>query len=266
MSFLGGKVVLITGGSSGIGKAAALRVAKLGARVALAARTLDPLEEVATEVRALGGEVLTIPTDIGDAAQCHDMVTATVERFGQLDALINSAGVSLRGPFELTTPETAERVLRVNVLGTIYATQAAIPHVRKTRGSLIALSSLAGRRGAPSYAIYGASKVAVCGLYEALRVELADDRIHVGIVCPGFVDTPLRQNQLAPDGVPHSEPVKVPFELWSADKVADCILYLMRTRKSEIYLPWFVRYYIALDNLTHQSFSDRILRHRFKGP
>lgn len=265
MSFLGGKVVLITGGSSGIGRATALRVAKLGARVALAARTPEPLEAVAGEVQALGAEVLTIPTDIGDAAQCQRMVTTTVERFGQLDALINSAGISLRGPFEPTTPATTERVFRVNVLGTIFATQAAIPHLRKTHGSLIALSSLAGRRGAPSYAIYGASKFAVCGLYEAIRVELADDRIHVGIVCPGFVDTPLRQNQLAPDGQPHQEPVKVPFEVWSADKVAECILYLIRTRKSEIYLPWFVRYYIALDNLTHQSFSDRILRQRFKG-
>jgi NAD(P)-dependent dehydrogenase (short-subunit alcohol dehydrogenase family) len=263
MSFLGGKVVLITGGSSGIGKAIALRVAKLGARVALASRTAGPLETAAEEVRALGAEVLTLPTDVGDAAQCHLMVTQTVARFGQLDALINSAGISLRGPFEPTTPETTERVFRVNVLGTIFATQAAIPHVRQTCGSLVALSSLAGRRGAPSYAIYGATKFAVSGLYEAIRIELADDRIHVGVVLPGFVDTPLRQNQLGPDGQPHTDPIKIPFALWSPDRVADCILYLMRHRKAEVYLPWFVRYYVALDALTNQMFSDPILRHRF---
>jgi NAD(P)-dependent dehydrogenase (short-subunit alcohol dehydrogenase family) len=264
MSFLGGKVVLITGGSSGIGRAAALRFAKLGARVAIAARTAGALEAVAEEVRALGAEVLTLPVDVGDASQCHGMVTATVRRFGQLDVLINSAGISLRGPFEPTTPETTERVFRVNVLGTIYATQAAIPEVRKTCGSLIALSSLAGKRGAPSYAIYGASKFAICGLYEAIRIELADDRIHVGVVSPGFVDTPLRQNQLGPDGQPYAEPQKVPFEVWPPDRVVECILYLLRTRKAEVYLPWFVRYYIALDTFTHQVFSDRILRQRFR--
>jgi len=264
MSFLSGKVVLITGGSSGIGKATALRAARLGARVALAARSLEPLEAAASEVRTLGAEVLTVPTDVGDPAACRAMVAATVARFGQLDVLINSAGISLRGDFEPTTPETTERIFRVNVLGTIYATQAAIPEVRKTRGSLIALASLAGKRGCPSYAIYGASKFAVCGLYEAIRIELSDDHIHVGVVSPGFVATPLREKQLGPDGLPHPEPQKVPFEIWPVERVVECVLYLVRTRKSEAYLPWFVRYYVALDALTHQIFSDRIIKSRFR--
>lgn len=264
MSGLAGKVILITGGSSGIGRATAERVAQLGARVALAARTPAPLEEAAQAVAATGAEVLALPTDVGDAAQCQAMVTRTVERFGRLDALINSAGISLRGSFEATTPETTERIFRVNVLGTIFATQAAVPHVRAARGSLIALSSLAGRRGAPSYAIYGASKFAVCGLYEALRVELSDAGVHVGLVCPGFVGTPLREKQLGPDGEPHPEPQPVPFKIWPVEKVADCILSLLQTRKGEIYLPWFVRYYVGLDALMHQFWSDRILRDRFR--
>lgn len=264
MSGLAGKVVLITGGSSGIGQATALRLASTRARIALAARQAGPLEETAQQLAALGAEVITLPTDVGDAAQCQAMVERTVQHFGQLDVLINSAGISLRGPFEATLPETTERVFRVNVLGTIFATQAAIPHVRRTRGSLIALSSLAGKRGAPSYAIYGASKFAVCGLYEALRIELSDDRIHVGVVSPGFVNTPLRQHQLGPDGRPHPEAQRVPFKVWPVERVVDCILHLVQTRKAEVYLPWFVRYYVALDALTHQTFSDRIIKERFR--
>jgi len=259
MSGLAGKVVLITGGSSGIGKGLAVAMAGLGARVALAARDPDRLEAAAREIGALA-----VPTDVGDAAQCRAMVERTVGHFGQLDVLVNSAGLSLRGPFEDTTPETVERVFRVNVLGTIFATQAAIPHVRQTRGSLIALSSLAGKRGAPSYAIYGATKFAVGGLYEALRIELSDDRVHVGVVSPGFVDTPLRDNQLGPDGQPHPERQAVPFKVWPVERVVECVLYLLRTRKAEVYLPWFVRYYVALDALTNQVFSDRIIKDRFR--
>ncbi len=264
MSELAGKVVLITGGSSGIGKGLALHLAGCGVRLALAARTPGPLEAVAAEVASRGAEVLAVPTDVGDAAQCQALVRQTVDRFGPIDVLVNSAGISLRGPFEKTTPETVERVFRVNVLGTIFTSQAAVPYLRQTKGSLIALSSLAGKRGTPSYSIYGASKFAVCGLFEALRIELSDDGVHVGVVSPGFVDTPLREHQLGPDGQPWPEPQKVPFKIWPVERVVECILYLLRTRRPEVYLPWFVRYYLAIDAMTHQMIGDRTLKDRFR--
>src|SRR5579884_315512 len=190
------KVALITGGSSGIGRATALRLASFGARVAVAARTVAALEETVRQAEALGVEALAVPTDVTDIEQCRRAVETTVAHFGRLDVLVCSAGVSMRGLFAEAEPTVLEQVMRINFFGTLYPTYFAIPHVKRSRGSLVAISSLTGKRGTPSYAIYSASKFAVRGLYESLRLELARDGVHVGVVSPGFVATPLRQRVL----------------------------------------------------------------------
>src|SRR5438105_2654635 len=194
------KVVLITGGSSGIGRATALRLAGWGNRVAVAARQPDRLDEVAAAAREVGADLLTLPTDVTDSDQCRQAVEATVDHFGRLDVLICSAGISMRCHFDGARLDAMERVMRVNFMGTLYATHAALPHVKKTRGSLVAISSLTGKYGIPSYSIYGASKFAVQGLYEALQLELRREGVLVGIVSPDFVDTPLQVNVLGPEG------------------------------------------------------------------
>src|SRR5262249_41147027 len=148
------KVVLVTGGSSGIGRATALRLAGLGARVAVAARNETALKEVEQEAGRLGAEALAVPADVSDAEQCRRAVEATVERFGQLDILICSAGVSMRAYFAHSDLAAMERVMCVNFFGTLYTTHHALPHVRRARGSLVAISSLTGKRGIPSYSIY----------------------------------------------------------------------------------------------------------------
>jgi NAD(P)-dependent dehydrogenase (short-subunit alcohol dehydrogenase family) len=263
MHSLAGKVVLITGGSSGIGRATALRLARLGARIAVAARTVSVLEEVVQEIAAGGGEGYAVATDVQEAEQCRRAVEATVDRFGGLDVLLCSAGVSMRALFADSAPEALERVMRVNFFGTMYATYFAVPHVKRARGSLVAVSSLTGKRGTPSYAIYGASKFAVQGLYESLRLELAPDGVHVGIVSPGFVDTPLREHVLGPDGQPWPSPPPPPFRVWPVKKCVDRILRLLVKRKAEALLPGFVGPLLALDQVCSGRLGDWYLGGKF---
>jgi dehydrogenase/reductase SDR family member 7B len=263
MTSLKGKVALITGASSGIGRATALRLAGLGVRVALAARTRATLDEAAREIRNLSASALVLTTDVTDAGHCRHAVEETVSQFGQLDILLCSAGLSMRCPFEGSALEAMERVMRVNFFGTLYATHFALPHVKKTRGSLVAISSLTGKRGIPSYALYGASKFAIQGLYEALQVELRRDGVHVGIVSPAFVDTPLRSNVLGPDGKPWPLAPPPPFRIWPLAKCVDRIVRLIVKRKREVLLPWFAGPLIGLDRLCGRRIGDRLLARKF---
>jgi len=257
------KVVLITGASSGIGRATALRLAGLGARVALAARTVSALREVAREVAGLGSQAVVVPTDVGDPEQCRRAVGTTVERLGQLDVLVCSAGVSMRAAFAESSPAVMEQVLRVNFLGTMHTTYHAIPHVKRTQGSLVALSSLTGKRGTPYYAVYGASKFAIQGLYQSLRQELAADGVHVGILAPSFVATPLRDKVLGPDGRIWDRPPPLPFRLWPLDLCVDRLVRLIARRQKEVLLPAFVGSLLVLDQLLGGRPGDRFLTRRF---
>jgi short-subunit dehydrogenase len=153
--------------------------------------------------------------------------------------------------------------MRVNFFGTLYATHFALPHIKRTRGSLVAISSLTGKRGIPSYAVYGASKFAVQGLYEALRVEVARDGVHVGIVSPAFVDTPLRSNVLGPDGVPWPVPPPPPFRIWPVEKCVDRLIRLIERRQRQTLLPWFTGPLLIADQLLGQGPGDRLLARRF---
>jgi NAD(P)-dependent dehydrogenase (short-subunit alcohol dehydrogenase family) len=256
------KVVLLTGASSGIGRAAALRLADLGARLALAARTASALEEVAEAARQKGAEALVVPTDVTDSEQCRRAVEAAVERFGRLDVLICSAGVSMRANFADSDLAAMERVVRVNFFGTFYPTYFALPHVKRTRGSLVAVSSLVGKRGVPSYAVYGASKFGVQGLYESLRLELAPDGVHVGVVSPGHVDTPLRDKVLGPDGRPWERPPPPPFRVWPVERCVDRIIRLIVKRQAEALLPGIVRPLLALEQTFGTWLGDWFIARR----
>jgi NAD(P)-dependent dehydrogenase (short-subunit alcohol dehydrogenase family) len=265
MTALRGKVALVTGGSSGIGRAAALRLARHGARVAVAARTVAALEEVADEIRTAGGEALAVPTDVTDEGQCRRAVEATVFKFGQLDLLLSCAGVSMRAEFAASDLAALEQVLRVNFLGTLYPTYHAIPAIKATRGSLVAVSSVTGKRGIPTYAMYGASKFAVQGLYESLRVELAPHGVHVGVFSPAFVDTPLRERVLGADGKPSSAAPASNFRLWPVEKCVEALISLIVRRKRQATLPWFVGPLLALDDVTNGWAGDRYLGRKFYG-
>ena len=263
MKSLQGKVALITGASSGLGRATALRLARAGVHVALAARRREALEDCAQEIRAQGVSALVVPTDVTEPEQCRSAVEDTVRQLGRLDILLCSAGLSMRSYFETSALAAMEQVMRVNFFGTLYATHFALPHIKKTGGSLVAVSSLTGKRGIPSYALYGASKFAVQGLYEALRVELRRDGVHVGIVAPAFVDTPLRVNVLGPDGQPWPQPPPPPFRVWPIEKCVDRIVRLIVKRQREILLPRFAGPLIGLDRLFGRRLGDRLLSRQF---
>ena len=258
-----GKSVLITGGSSGIGRATALRLAGLGARVAVTARDAAALEAVCKAVRELGGEAHPFPADVTVPDQCRQAVEFAAKHFGGLDILLCCAGISMRAAFADSDLAVIERVVRTNFFGTMYVTYYAIPHVRRRRGSLVAVSSLTGKRGIPSYAAYGAAKFAVQGLYESLRLELAPDGVHVGVVSPGFVDTPLRSRVLGPDGKVWARPPEPPFRVWPVEKCVDRIIRLIVRRRAEALLPGFIRPLLALDEAVGGRLGDWYLGHKF---
>ncbi|MBY0231113.1 MAG: SDR family oxidoreductase [Gemmataceae bacterium] len=252
-----GKAALITGASSGIGEALARRLAALGVRVALASRSADKLAALAKET---GG--LAVPTDVTDEAACKRAVDAAVREYGKLDLLVCSAGVSMRSMLEETDLGAIERLMRVNFFGTLYATHAAIPYVKAARGSLVAVSSLAGKRGVPTFAAYSATKFAVQGLYEALRMELAPSGVHVGIVSPGHIDTPMRDNILGPDGEPWPVAPAPPFRLWPVGMLVPRIVALIEKRRPELLFPGFVGPLMALDYLLGTWLGDRVVSRR----
>jgi len=257
------KIVLITGASSGIGRAAAVRFAGYGARVVLAARTQTALEEVAAAITAKGGQTRVVTTDVADPAQCQRAVIAAIESFGGLDILVCSAGLSLRGYFEGTRLDVLERVMRVNFFGTLYCTHFALPHVKERRGSLVAVSSLTGKRGVPSYALYGASKSAVHGLYESLRLELAPAGVHVGVLAPAYVNTEMRLNVLGPDGKPWPNPPAPPFRIWPVEKCVDRLVRLIVKRKAEALLPAFTGPLLVLDRALGSWIGNALLRYNY---
>jgi NAD(P)-dependent dehydrogenase (short-subunit alcohol dehydrogenase family) len=257
------KVVLITGGSSGIGKATALRLAGCAARVVVAGRNAAALDEVVKAAEYLGAEALAVPTDVTDPQQCRRAVEAAVKQFGRLDILICSAGLSMRAYFEDSNLEAMERVVRVNFLGTLYCTHYALPHIIQSHGVLVALSSLTGIRGVPSYSLYGATKFGVEGLYDALRLELKRHKVHVGVVAPGFVATPLRENVLGPGGEPWNNPPPPPFRIWPVEKCVDKIMHLLLRRRRHMNLPWFMGPLFWLDEIVFRMIGNAILRYAF---
>lgn len=263
MSSLAGKRAFVTGASSGIGRATAQRLAELGVHVALAARNRTGLEAVRDDVEKHKVRGLVLPTDVTQAEQVGAAIDTTVRELGGLDIVVCSAGLSLRAYFENTTLDTLERVMRVNFFGTLYATHFALPHVQKTKGSLVAISSLTGKRGIPSYALYGASKFAIQGLYEALRLEVARHGVHVGVVSPAFVDTPLREHVLGPDGKPWGEQPPPPFRVWPVRKCVERIIRLIVRRQSEALLPWFAGPMLVLDKMFGDRLGNRILSRNF---
>jgi short-subunit dehydrogenase len=189
------RVVVITGASDGIGAGLARRLAAEKARLVLAARSSDRLEAVVADCRARGAQAIAQVTDVTDDAQNRALIDRAVAEFGQLDVLVNNAGVSMHAWFEDTTDfSTYERLLRVNFLSCVALTRFALPHLKKSRGLIVGVSSLAGKTGVPARTAYCASKFALAGFYEALRIELGGTGVDVTMIFPGVVATEIRRH------------------------------------------------------------------------
>ena len=196
-------VVVLTGASDGIGREMALQLADQGAWLALAARDAARLEAVAAECIARGGRAVAVPTDVGDEAQCRALIERTVAEFGRVDTLVNNAGISMWARFdEVTDLAPFERMMRVNYLGSVYCTHHALPHLKRSRGRIVGVSSLTGKAGVPTRSGYAATKHAMTGFFDSLRIELEDSGVTVTMVYPGFVSTSIRERAFGPDGRP----------------------------------------------------------------
>lgn len=185
-----GQHVLITGASQGAGKATALQFAAKGWDVTLAARSPDRLHAVAQTIQTSGQQALAIPTDVGDAEQVATLVEKALDAFGQVDVLINNAGICLTGPMANTTLADWHQILDTNLWGCIHTIQAVLPAmVQRGQGTIINVGSFGGKMPLPQMTAYCTSKYALTGLTETLRLELASQGIHVGIVHPGVINS-----------------------------------------------------------------------------
>lgn len=220
------QVVIVTGASGGIGEQLALQLAAQGARLALAARRAEELNRVARGCVEAGGAAIIVPTDVTDAASCRELVERTFVHYGRLDMLVNNAGLGMWARVaDVTDLSVFERVMRVNYLGAVYCTVAALPHLRATHGRIVCISSLAGRTGVPLRSGYAASKHAMAGFFDSLRIELRETGVSVTLVDPGFVGTGAQGRNLGTTGQPLGH---VPIDLAAAMAPAECARQAIR--------------------------------------
>jgi short-subunit dehydrogenase len=225
------KVIIVTGASSGIGRALAIEGAKLGAKIVLAARREEALKEVVKEIESLGGEALAVKTDVSSYEQCQNLAKAAVDKFGKIDILINNAGISMRAIFEEMKIEVFEKLMNINFMGTMYCTHAAINHILKQKGSVVGISSIAGLAPLPARTAYSASKYAMFGFLATLRVENRKKGLHVLIAHPGFTESEIRKRALTKDGTPQSETPRAEEKMMTAEEVAIKVLKAIKKRK-----------------------------------
>ncbi len=251
------KVVVITGASSGIGKACAFAFAKEGARVMLAARDEERLNNVADTIRALGYAAAVCKTDVSLESDCKRLMDATIAEFGTIHILINNAGISMRAVFAETELKVIRQLMDINFWGTVYCTRYAITEILKNKGSIAGVSSIAGYKGLPGRTGYSASKFAMQGFLDALRVENLKTGLHVLIACPGYTASNIRNTALNKDGNQQGDSPLEEGKLMSAEAVAQHILQGIIYRKRAIILTFQGKMTVWL-NKFFPAFIDRM--------
>ena len=232
MAAYAGKTVIVTGASSGIGRALCLALAPQRPRLVLSGRDEARLEYAAEACRAAGAEALAVRADVTVPAQCQVLVARAVERFGGVDVLVNNAGVGMIALFEeVTDLSVFESQMRVNYLGAVYATWHALPELKRSRGQIVAVASLAGLTGVPYRTGYAASKHAMFGFFDSLRIELRDTGVSVTVVAPDFVLSEIHRRALGPDGKPLGRSPMQEDKIMTAERCAAEIIRAMEKRR-----------------------------------
>ena len=230
------KVVIITGASSGIGEALAMAYAQEGVRLVLAARNIAKLKEIGSMLSDKGIETLLVRTDVSIEEECKLLIAKTIERFGKIDILINNAGISMRALFKDVKLEVVHRLMDVNFWGAVYMTKYALPYLLESKGSIVGVSSIAGFKGLPGRTGYSASKFALQGFLEVLRIENLKTGLHVMIAAPGFTASNIRNTALAADGSQQGESPRDENKMMSSDEVAQHIIKAIHKRKKMLIL------------------------------
>lgn len=234
MSFKG-RVVIITGASSGIGKACAIEFAKRGANVVLAARQYVKLCEISQEIHdQYGVKTLAVQVDVSVEEDCKSLISQAMNVMGRIDILVNNAGISMRALFKDLDLEVLKQVMDINFWGTVYCTKHALTEILNQEGSIVGVSSIAGFKGLPGRTGYSASKFAMNGFLEALRVENLKNNLHVMLACPGFTASNIRNVALNSEAKPQGESSMQEEKMMKADEVALLIVDGIAERKREL--------------------------------
>lgn len=235
------KVVIITGASSGIGEATAREFAKKGSKVVLAARSEQKLSGITQELISQNLKAFYVKTDVSVEEDCRNLIKKTVEKYGTIDILINNAGISMRASFTEVDLKVLHRLMDVNFWGTVYCTKYAIPYLIANKGSLVGVSSVAGFHGLPGRTGYSASKFAMHGFLETVRIENLKKGLHVMIIAPGFTTTEIRKHALNASGTEQGGSPLNEGSLMSPEYVAKWILKGIWKKKRNKLLTWYGR-------------------------
>jgi short-subunit dehydrogenase len=230
------KIVIITGASSGIGKALAYEFGNKGSKVVLAARNIDILKQIEDDLDKQGISAMAVRTDVTNENDCRFLIEKTIERFGRIDILITNAGISMRALFIDLQLDVMRKLMETNYWGTVYCTKFAMPHLLKSSGSLIGVISIGGYVGMPGRSAYSASKFAVRGFLDTIRVENRKTGLHVMIVAPGFTTSNIRRAALLADGKQQGETPRDEDHMMSAEAVAVHVYKAVLNRKRKLIL------------------------------
>jgi short-subunit dehydrogenase len=232
------KVVIVTGASSGIGEAVTREFARHGSKVVMAARTESKLSEIAEEIRKDGGEACIVKADVSVQEDCKRIVETAISKYGTVNILVNNAGISMRALFDNVDLKVLHRLMDVNFWGTVYCTKYALPYLIANKGSIVGVSSVAGFHGLPGRTGYSASKFAIHGFLETLRIENLHRGLHVMIIAPGFTATEIRKHALIADGSEQGNSPRNEERLHTPEYVAKWVLKGIRKKKRNKLLTW----------------------------
>lgn len=261
---LKGKVVIITGASSGIGKACAEEFAKEGANVVLAARQYVKLCEITQEIQnTYKVKTLAVQVDVTKEEDCKALVDQTLLAMGKIDILINNAGISMRALFKDLDLNVLRQVMDINFWGAVYCTKYALPEILKNEGSIVGVSSIAGYKGLPGRTGYSASKFAMNGFLEALRTENLKNNLHVMVACPGFTASNIRNVALNSEAKPQGESSMIEEKMMSANEVATIIINGVVKRKRTLIMTGQGKLTVFLQKI-FPSLLDRLVFNHFK--
>ena len=261
-----GKVVVITGASSGIGKALAYEFSGKGSKVILGARNHENLKKVADDINLQGGDAVYCVTDVSSENDCKNLILTGVEKYGKIDILINNAGISMRAMFSDLKLDILKQLMDVNFWGTVYCTKHALPYLLKTKGSVVGVASIAGLKGLPGRTGYSASKFAMNGFMETLRIENLKTGLHVLMAFPGFTASNIRNTALAADGSMQGESPRDEGKMMTAEEVANHIYKAVVKRKNRIILTSEGKLTFWLNKFMPNWLDKQVYKHMAKEP
>ena len=259
-NFFNNKVIAITGGSDGIGKALIAALLPLGAKISTCGRSSDKLQTLKDQYP--DSSLLTIVADVSNYNDCKNFVDSTIERFGGIDILINNAGISMRAMLKDAEVDVIKKVMDINFYGTVNCTKLALNSIIERKGTVVGMSSIAGYRGLPGRSGYSASKFAVNGFLEAIRTELIDSGVNVMWACPGFTSSNIRNAALNSKGQTQSESPMDESKMMSAEECAKHILIAIEKRKRTIVLTFQGKETVWLNKL-FPALADKLVKKFF---